>query len=48
MRPVCSYLIVYRPGTDPLEIVGFLHGARDPSKPRDRIGEPVAEYSVAV
>jgi len=46
VRLVYPYLIVYRPGTDPLEIVGFLHGARDPSKLRDRIGEPVAQYSV--
>ena len=27
--PVRSYLIVYRPDTDPLEIVAVLHGARD-------------------
>jgi len=26
---VRSYLIVYRPDTDPLEIVAVLHGARD-------------------
>jgi antitoxin ParD1/3/4/toxin ParE1/3/4 len=26
---VYSYLIVYRPETDPLEIVRVLHGARD-------------------
>ena len=44
---VYSYLIVYRPGTDPLEIVGFLHGSRHPSELRDRIGEPVVEYSLS-
>ena len=27
--PVYSYLIVYRPGTMPLQIVAVLHGARD-------------------
>jgi len=27
--PVYSYLIVYRPQTDPLEIVAILHGRRD-------------------
>ena len=27
--PVHSYLIVYRPDKDPLEIVAVLHGARD-------------------
>ena len=27
--PVFSYLIVYRPETDPLQIVRVLHGARD-------------------
>lgn len=27
--PVYSYLIIYRPDTKPLEIVGVLHGARD-------------------
>jgi antitoxin ParD1/3/4/toxin ParE1/3/4 len=27
--PVYSYLIIYRPETDPLEIVRVLHGARD-------------------
>ena len=27
--PVRSYLVVYRPGTKPLEIVTVLHGARD-------------------
>jgi len=44
---VYRYLIVYRPGTHPLEIVGFLHGSRDPSKLRDRIGETVAQYLVS-
>lgn len=27
--PVFSYLIVYRPGTKPLQIVAILHGHRD-------------------
>jgi toxin ParE1/3/4 len=27
--PVYSYLIVYRPATDPLQIVAVLHGRRD-------------------
>ena len=27
--PVYSYLIVYRPDTDPLQIVAILHGRRD-------------------
>ncbi len=27
--PVGSYLLVYRPGSDPLEIAAVLHGARD-------------------
>ncbi len=27
--PVYSYLIVYRPGTKPLQVVAILHGARD-------------------
>jgi toxin ParE1/3/4 len=27
--PVFSYLIVYRPGTKPLQMVAVLHGARD-------------------
>ena len=27
--PVASYLIVYRPETEPLEIIRVLHGARD-------------------
>jgi len=27
--PVYSYLIVYRPGTKPLQIVSILHGRRD-------------------
>jgi len=27
--PVYSYLIAYRPGTDPLQILGIVHGARD-------------------
>lgn len=48
--PVHSYLIVYRPETIPLEIVAFVHGARDPADLRDRIGEPVlgpAHYAAA-
>lgn len=27
--PVYSYLIAYRPGTDPLQILAVVHGARD-------------------
>jgi antitoxin ParD1/3/4/toxin ParE1/3/4 len=27
--PVYSYLVVYRPETEPLQIVGILHGRRD-------------------
>ena len=27
--PVYSYLIVYRPGSKPLQVVSILHGARD-------------------
>ena len=27
--PVYSYLIIYRPDAEPLEIVRVLHGARD-------------------
>lgn len=27
--PICSYLIVYRPETKPLQVVAFLHGRRD-------------------
>ena len=27
--PVYSYLIVYRPGTKPLQVAAILHGARD-------------------
>jgi plasmid stabilization system protein ParE len=27
--PVYSYLIVYRPGTAPLEVASILHGSRD-------------------
>lgn len=27
--PVYSYLIVYRPGTKPLQVVSILHGRRD-------------------
>lgn len=27
--PVYSYLIVYRPGTKPLQIIAILHGRRD-------------------
>ena len=27
--PIYSYLIAYRPGTDPLQILGIVHGARD-------------------
>ena len=26
---IYSYLIAYRPGTDPLQILGIVHGARD-------------------
>jgi plasmid stabilization system protein ParE len=27
--PVYSYLIVYKPGTDPLQILAIVHGARE-------------------
>jgi len=27
--PVRSYLIIYRPDKDPLEVIGVMHGARD-------------------
>jgi|SRR5579863_716553 len=30
--PVYSYLIAYRPGTDPLQILAIIHGARDVKK----------------
>jgi plasmid stabilization system protein ParE len=30
--PVYSYLIAYRPGTDPLQILAIIHGARDVQK----------------
>jgi plasmid stabilization system protein ParE len=30
--PVYSYLIVYRPGTDPLQILAIVHGARQVKK----------------
>lgn len=30
--PVYSYLIAYRPGTDPLEILAVVHGAREVEK----------------
>jgi plasmid stabilization system protein ParE len=30
--PVYSYLIAYRPGTDPLQILAMIHGARDVKK----------------
>lgn len=30
--PVYSYLIAYRPGTDPLQILSIVHGARDVRK----------------
>ncbi len=30
--PVYSYLIAYRPGTDPLQILAIVHGARDVRK----------------
>jgi toxin ParE1/3/4 len=29
---VYSYLIAYRPGTDPLQILGFVHGSREVKK----------------
>lgn len=30
--PVYAYLIAYRPGTDPLQILAIVHGARDVKK----------------
>jgi antitoxin ParD1/3/4/toxin ParE1/3/4 len=30
--PVYSYLIVYRPDTEPLQVAAILHGARDVAK----------------
>ena len=30
--PVYSYLIAYRPGTDPLQILAIVHGAREVQK----------------
>jgi antitoxin ParD1/3/4 len=30
--PVYSYLIAYRPGTDPLQILAIVHGSRDVQK----------------
>ena len=30
--PLYSYLIAYRPGSDPLEILAVVHGARDVKK----------------
>jgi len=36
--PVYSYLIVYRPGTAPLQIVSIIHGRRDvPQLLKDRL-----------
>ncbi len=44
---VYAYLVVYRPDVVPLEVVDILHGSRDPSALRDRVGEPVAQYQVS-
>lgn len=30
--PIYSYLIAYRPGTDPLQILAIVHGGRDVRK----------------
>lgn len=30
--PIYSYLIVYRPGTDPMQILAIVHGARQVKK----------------
>jgi antitoxin ParD1/3/4/toxin ParE1/3/4 len=35
---VYSYLIVYRPDTDPLQIIRVIHGARDVPKALDSAG----------
>jgi len=34
--PVYRYLVVYRPGTAPLEVVRVLHGARDVERILDK------------
>lgn len=38
--PVFSYLLIYEPGSLPLTVLHLVHGSRDPSDLRDRIGEP--------
>jgi len=38
--PVFAYLLVYEPGSVPLNVAHIVHGARDPSDLRDRIREP--------
>ena len=44
---VFKYLIVYEPTSVPLVVLHVVHGGRDPSDLRDRVGEPVMEYAVA-
>jgi len=44
---VDSYLIVYRPDSDPLRVLSIVHGAGDPEDLRDYVGEPVATYVVS-
>lgn len=39
--PVFSYSIIYEPGSVPLTVLHLVHGSRDPSDLRDRIGEPI-------
>ncbi len=47
---VHSHLIVYRPESVPLKVLRLLHGSRDPSDLRDRVGEPAVgpEHYAAV
>ena len=37
--PVYAYLIVYRPDSQPLEIVRILHGARDAQRLLERVSD---------
>ncbi len=41
---VYSFLIAYRPDSDPLRVLRVIHGARDPQDLRGRVGEPLATY----
>ena len=44
---VFKYLIVYEPTSVPLVVLHVVYGGRDPADLRDRVGEPVIEYSVS-